>query len=336
MRKLSLFGTVVATLAAALALPVRSPEAQEPITVKIATIAPENTPWEKQLKNLKRHLESKSGGRLKVKLFMGGSLGGEKALVRRCSQGTIQIVGVSTGAAASLVPELNVIELPYLFDSEAQADRALDSVGGRVFNAALEKRGFGFMLWAENGFRSLYTKGSAVQTVADLAGRRMRSQESAPHINMYKAFGAEPVPIDATNVLTSLQTGVVEGFDNTPLFAFASSWYQAAEHVTLTEHIYQPGIVMFSKEWHDTTLPEDLRPLFSAIPAEMVQEGRNAVRAMNPILIKNLERAGLTVHRLSAAQRSEFATRAKTSWNGTLAKSGPTARAILKQLQSAR
>jgi len=333
MRKTSLLLSLVATVSAAFALPGARALADDPITVKIATIAPENTPWEKQLKQLKTHLETKSNGRFRVKLFMGGSLGGEKALVRRCSQGTIQIVGVSTGAAASLVPELNVIELPYLFADEAAADRALDGPGGAAFKPALEKRGFGFMLWAENGFRSFYTKGTAIEKVADLAGRRMRSQESAPHVNMYKALGAEPVPIDATNVLTSLQTGVVEGFDNTPLFAFASSWYQAAEHVTLSEHIYQPGIVMFSKSWRDG-LPTDLQAILSDIPQDMVVQGRQSVRAMNPILIQNLERAGLHVHRLSPAARQEFATKARTSWNATLAKSGPGARRILKQLQA--
>ncbi|MCA8972828.1 MAG: TRAP transporter substrate-binding protein DctP, partial [Planctomycetes bacterium] len=100
--------------------------AQETIEMKIATVAPEGTPWEKQLRKVRRYVEEQSGNRVRVKMFMGGSLGGEKALVRRTAQGSIQCFGGSTAALGSLVPELNVIEAPYLFNDAAQADAALD------------------------------------------------------------------------------------------------------------------------------------------------------------------------------------------------------------------
>ncbi|MBI2894885.1 MAG: TRAP transporter substrate-binding protein [Deltaproteobacteria bacterium] len=336
MRKLSVSLTVLTTVLSAWAVLDRSTaSADDPVTLKIATIAPEGTPWEKQLKQLKQRYEAESGGRIRVKLFFGGSLGGEKALVRRCAQGTIQMAGVSTGAAASLIPELNTLELPYLFRDAAEADRLLDEVVKPRMAKLLADKGFIFGLWAENGFRSFFTKGHAIKSAADLRGLRMRSQESIPHLNMYTAFGASPQPIDATNVLTSLQTGVVDGFDNTPIFAFATSWYQAAQHVTLSEHIYQPGLILISKQWYDS-LPADLQRVVADVPAEFVQQGRQGVRSLEPLLVKNLAKAGLTVHRLDAAQRAEFERVARTSWEGTLAKSGRGARALLKAIEAAR
>ena len=134
----------------------------------------------------------------------------------------------------------------------------------------------------------------------------MRSQEALVHLETYRAYGATPVPIDVTNVLTSLQTGVVDGFDNTPLFAFATSWYQGAGHLVLSRHSYQPGIVVFSKTWYDG-LPDDLKRVLDNVPANIITEGREGVRQMEPILLRNLGQR-LTVHTPSAAERTAFVT----------------------------
>jgi tripartite ATP-independent transporter DctP family solute receptor len=300
--------------------------------MKIATIAPEGTPWEKQLRKLKRYLEEGSGGRLKVKMFMGGSLGGEKALVRRTSQGSVQCFGGSTAALGSLVQELNVIEAPYVFDTAEQADAALDGPAKAQIAGMLTKRGFVFGLWAENGFRSWFTKERPIRTPADLRGLRMRSQEAPVHLETYRAFGASPVPIDATNVLTSLQTGVVDGFDNTMIFAYATSWYQGARHLNLSRHSYQPGIVAFSKTWFDS-LPADLQTLINNIPPEMVAEGRRSVRAMDPVLQRNLTQYGIQVHEPTPAERAAFVQASRAVADRVAKKSGAGGAALLRALR---
>lgn len=307
--------------------------AQETFEMKIATVAPEGTPWEKQLRKVRRHVEQQTGNRVKVKMFMGGSLGGEKALVRRTAQGSIQCFGGSTAALGSLVPELNVIEAPYLFEDSAQADAALDrpEVIEQV-RQLVEGRGFKFAFWAENGFRSWFTKERPIRTPADLRGLRMRSQEAEVHLATYRALGASPVPIDVTNVLTSLQTNVVDGFDNTPLFAFATSWYQAAGHFTVSEHSYQPGIIVYSKRWFDG-LPADIQQILTNVPRELVVEGRTSVRQMDPILIRNLERYGIQVHRPSAAEKAAFAQATRSVPDAVARGAGAKARNLLNVLR---
>ena len=308
--------------------------AQERIQMKIATVAPEGTPWEKQLKQFKRFVEEGSQGRVQVKMFMGGSLGGEKALVRRASQGTIQVFAGSAAAVGSLVPELDVIESPYLFDNVEQADRALDAPGTRSqVSALLSKRGFTFGFWAENGFRSWYTKEKQIRTPADLRGLRMRSQESPVHLETYRALGASPVPIDVTNVLTSLQTGVVDGFDNTPLFSFATSWYQGARQLTLSQHCYQPAIIVYSKTWFEA-LPADLQHVLQNVPNSLVSDGRTWVRRMDPVLLQNLARSGLTVYQPTPAERAQFATIARPVGDRIASKAGAGARNLLKALRA--
>ncbi len=307
--------------------------AQEAFEMKIATVAPEGTPWEKQLRSLKSHIESNSQGRIKVRLFMGGSLGGEKAIARRVVAGNVQCYGGSSAALGSIVPEMNLVEAPYIFDTVEQADHALDGAVRPLVTAALSKRGFTFGAWAENGFRSWFTRERPIRVPADLRGLRMRSQESRVHLATYEAFGATPNPIDVTNVLTSLQTGVVDGFDNTPLFAFATSWFQAVHHLNLSEHSYQPGIVVFSTTWLDT-LPPELRTMLTSLPASITTEGRTGVRRMDPILIQNLQRAGITVHRPTAAERAQFAAIGRPVQDRVAGSAGPGGRALLKALRA--
>ncbi|HEY8429858.1 MAG TPA: TRAP transporter substrate-binding protein [Sandaracinaceae bacterium] len=328
---LTLVSTMVCTL---VVLGASEPpaSAQEQIRMRIGTVAPEGTPWEKQLRRLKQHIEQESGGRIRVQMFMGGSLGGEKALVRRTAQGSLQAFGGSTAALGTLVRELDVIEAPYLFDSAQQADAALDGPAKPIVAAALARRGFVFGLWAENGFRSWFTKERPIRQPSDMRGLRMRSQESEVHLATYRALGASPVAIDVTNVLTSLQTGVVDGFDNTPLFAFATSWYQAAQHMNVSEHSYQPGIVVYSKRWFDE-LPEDLQRVLTSIPQEITVDGREQVRRMDPILIRNLERYGIQVHRPTAEERAAFAKLARPVQDRVAAQAGAQGRALLKALR---
>lgn len=308
--------------------------AQSVIEMKIATVAPEGTPWEKQIKRFKEYVETKSGGRIKVRVFMGGSLGGEKAIVSRTSQGSIHAYGGSPAALASIVRELNVIEAPYLYSSYDEADRSIDSAGVKAqIQPMLSKKGFVFGFWAENGFRHWFTREKAIRAPADLRGLRMRSTEATVHLETYRAFGANPQPIDVTNVLTSLQTGAVDGFDNTYLFSFATSWYQAAKHLTTSAHNYQPGIIVYSKTWFDS-LPEDLKPILQNVPPNITTDGRADVRRMEPILLRNLKTAGINVVDLSTAERDAFKAIARPVQDRVAGRTGAGGRALLKALRA--
>lgn len=280
--------------------------ADKPEVAKLATVAPDGTPWTDQLMQLKVRLEKESAGSLKLESYVGGALGDENVTAADCKRGAIQLWGGSTGALASLIPEFNLFELPYLFRSVEEADYVLDEVLLGDVKALLQKRGFEFLFWAENGYRNFGTKFGPVKTPAALKGKKMRSQESDVHLAMYKALGASPVPIAVTEVLSSLQTGVVDGFDNTPLFTFAASWYQGIKHYTLAEAIYQPGIVVANKAWFDKLSPTLQKSMVGDQKAEG-QRGRKGVRELAPDLVANFSAAKIEVHTLTEAEKDVFA-----------------------------
>jgi tripartite ATP-independent transporter DctP family solute receptor len=323
----------VSAAAAASSFFIGRAKAADPIVLKLATVAPTGTPWEADVKAEKKRVAEASGGLIKIKPYFGGALGPEVETAEAVKRGTIDIFAGSTGALASVVPELDGLELPFLFKNVATADKVLDEVILEDVKNILLSRGLVFGFWGENGWRSI---GSTfpISSLADLKGKKMRSQENQTHIDTWKAFGASPVPIAITETLSSLQTGVVDGFDNTPLFTFASSLSQATAYFTLTEHIYQPGIVCMSKKTYDK-LPAELQAVLFQDPAKLAKRSRRGVRAMSPQLIENFKNAGIKVQELSNADKASFATAAAVVHASFLKRANKESKALLDKIRKA-
>jgi TRAP-type C4-dicarboxylate transport system substrate-binding protein len=279
---------------------------EEPATIKLATVAPDGTPWSEQMKSLKARVDAAGKGALKLKPFLGGALGDENATSAECKRGSIHIWGGSTGALANVVPELGLFELPYLFRNTAEADHVIDTVLAADMQKALEAKGLKLLFWAENGFRNFGTSFGPVKSPDALKGKKMRSQATDAHLEMYRALGASPVPIETTEVLSSLQTGVVDGFDNTPLFTFAASWHKGIKHYSLSEAIYQPGIVVANKDWFAKQGKEVQDALLFDAQGEAVR-GRKGVRELGPLLLENFKTEKIALHELSADEKLAFA-----------------------------
>lgn len=282
------------------------PVSQQVYEVRLATIAPDGTPWSEQLLEMKKRVEKESNGRIKFVTYTGGQLGGEIETLRSLQRGRIQAWGGSVGAVTAIVPELQLLELPYLFLNDAEADYVLDEVVYKPYSDILASKGFILHSWNENGWRHFASKKKPVLQPADLKGLKVRSQESEIHIEMWKAFGASPVPISIPEVMSALQTGLVEGFDNSTLFTSATGWYQGVDHFVLSGHMYQPGIIVYNKKFWDS-LPADIQKILLGDPRYESKLGRTGVREIEPEIVKILEKEGVKVHKMSKAQREEFA-----------------------------
>jgi TRAP-type C4-dicarboxylate transport system substrate-binding protein len=305
-RALLFVAAALALCASSPALAVDPPAAIKPeFVMKLATVAPDRTPWSELLKKYKAAVETKSGQRIQVKIFLGGQLGDENESVNKCKRGQIQAVGASTGALASQVPELNVVELPFLFRTAEEADTVVDTVITPAMDRILPKYGLVLGFWSENGFRQFGLKDKAVHSPADLKGKKMRSQESPVHQEMWNKLGAIPSPIPSTEALTALETGTVDGFDQATLFAVAASWHKTVKFYTVSDHIYQPALIVFNQKWFES-LPADLRQILVEEGRTMQTKGRLGIRKINPGLVKLIEKEGVKVNTLTPEERSVF------------------------------
>jgi TRAP-type C4-dicarboxylate transport system substrate-binding protein len=324
--------TILTALAAVLLVLVTgSARAADPVVLKIATVAPDGTPWASGLVQYKGMVEKATAGRVTVRPMLGGVLGDENETVIACQRGQIPGVGASTGALAAVVPELNVLELPFLFRSAAEADYILDTVVLETVENAFRARGLVLGFWSENGYRSFGTDYGFVKSPSDLKGHKMRSQESGVHLEMYRAFGASPVPIPVTEVLTSMQTGVVDGYDNTPLFAQAAQWTSATKYYTLTNHVYQPAAIVFNKAWFDALSPADQAILLSARTG-LAPQMRKEIRALHPLLVENFAAMDVQVYTPTTAERAAFEPLAKIARDKYLATASAGEKALYAKI----
>lgn len=283
-------------------------------TLTIATVAPADSPWAVILDQYKKLVEEKTKGEIKVKLMLGGALGDENEIVTKLSRGQIQGGGVSTGAMASKIPELNLLELPFLFRNESEADQVIDSTLTAEYKKLFEKRGLTLAFWSENGYRHFATRDKPILSLADLKGKKMRVQENPVHISMYKAFHASGLPLPTTEVPQALATGNIDGYDQALLYSIAAGWTKSIKHVTLSGHIYQPALISFNHAWFKKLKPEFQNILIES-GLSFADKGRKNIRALNPELIDILKGENIQVHNLSNSNRKDFEEQSKTVYD---------------------
>ncbi len=275
------------------------------LSVKFGTIAPAGTPWADSLEEIKNRVGKNSNNQIKIKTYLGGQLGGELEIMQKIRRGNIEGGGLTCGAMASIIPELDLLEVPFLFESSEEADFILDNYLLGPFKELFEKKGFVMLTWAENGWRSLGHKSKLIKTPEDLRAVKIRSQESKVHLAFWKKLNASPVAIATPEVLPALQTGVVEAFDNTPLFTLAAEWQTAIKFYTVSNHIYQPAAVIYSKKFWDK-LDENQRKILMGPGNGLAVEIRSNVRKLGDSLIQVLKESGITTYNLSMSEKEAF------------------------------
>lgn len=295
----------VFALSVALARPVT---ADGPVfAMDLGTVAPPGSPWAAQLERYKSEIEAATQQRVQVRLRLGQA--NERSTIRRVQMGSMQAYAGSVAGMTSIVREVNVIGAPFLFPTTDVADGALDDPGVvSQVRRILDHRGLVFGFWSEAGYRSYFSR-QRIRKPSDMQGLRFRSQEALVHLEIYDAFGATPVPIDVGNLLTSVQMGVVDGFDNAPLFAVAGRLHQSLgegeRHLFLSRHSYQPALLVYSKKWFDG-LPTDIRRILTQIDPAFVAWGRQQVRRMEAVVLKNLAKYGYEIYEPSVDELAPF------------------------------
>ncbi len=300
---------------------------------KMATIAPDGSPWAMLLKKFKGAVSKSTNKALSARVYLNGIKGDEQSIVRQVYEGKLQMGGVSTAALATIAHDMDIIELPYAFTSFAQADKTLDAARPLVEELLAEK-GLMLLMYSENGYRSFATKAGCVRKPSDLTAKKMRSQESEAHVETYRALGASPVTLPVSEVISSLQTGVVEGFDNTAIITQALGWDQGIKFFTTSEHIYQPALIVMNKAWFESLSPEHQKAVRDA-GLSLEAKGRKLVRDLAPILLQNFKERGVEVCELTAAERAAFKEATKGVWDLRAKKASPKGMQLLELLRAA-
>jgi len=188
---------------------------------------------------------TRSNGRYIIDIKHSASLGSESSIIQQIQLGTVDLGIITSGPVGNISPKVNVLELPFLFASNEQADAILDGPIGDEILASLEPAGIKGLAFSENGFRNLTNNVRQVNSVADVRGLKIRTMEAPMHVQLWRALGANPTPM-AWPINTELQQGTIDGQEN-PLWVIDTyKLYEVQDYMTMTRHVYSAHIDMMN------------------------------------------------------------------------------------------
>lgn len=275
--------------------PTEAPESDEVFVLQAGHSLPDDHPYELGFQKLAEVVKERSNGRLIIETFPNSQIGAERELTEGLTFGTVDLVVSSTAPVTNFVPDLGVLDLPFLFNDRDSAVKVLEGEIGDELFASMEEQGIIGLSWAENGFRHITNSKHPINSPADLDGLRIRTQENEIHLAAFEALGARPSPMAWTEALTALQQGVVDGQENPAIVADQFNLYDANQkYMSLTGHVYSVAIYMLSKDTYDK-LPEDLRTILIEEGQKIGSYERDLIVEMEQESLANLKEQGMDI-----------------------------------------
>ncbi|MFZ7101066.1 MAG: TRAP transporter substrate-binding protein [Peptococcaceae bacterium] len=195
-------------------------------------------------------VEEKTNSGVKINIFPSGQLGSHRDLLESMQAGTIDFDVLSTGPLANWVPEIGVLDLPYLFTDEQEAYKVLDSEAVKQLVKPLEEHGLKVIAFWAAGFRNVTNNVKPINSVEDMKDLKIRVMEAPVYIDLMRSWKANPTPMAFGEVYTALQQGVIDGQENYVSSIASNRLYEVQKYVAMTKHTYSAApVVMSLKTW---------------------------------------------------------------------------------------
>jgi tripartite ATP-independent transporter DctP family solute receptor len=266
--------------------------AQTPMKINISLA--QNSHYGVAIDTFAREVEARTGGRYKIQTFYAGALGAERESVEGVQLGTLDLTLTSTGPLPNFVPDVAILDIPFLFRDYAHARAVLDGPIGQDMLQKFPPKGIVALAWAENGFRHMTNSKRPVNVPDDLKGLKMRTMENPIHIQAYKQFGILPTPMAFTEVFTALQQGTVDGQENPLSVITAAKLDQVQKNLSLTGHVYSPAVILMNKGQWDKLSAAD-RQAFLDAAREAVKANRARIDDDERKAVADLRAKGMAV-----------------------------------------
>lgn len=195
-------------------------------------------------------VSEKTGGALAIELFPNGELGSSPTMLEGARLGTIDIVSTGNPYFTGSMPQLNVLDLPFLFQSDAHAFAVLDGEIGTELMASMNDAGLQGLAFWELGFRNITNNERPINGPGDLKGLKLRTTPNPAHVLAFETMGANPTPMPFGEVYSALQTGTIDGQENPVNHIYANKLYEVQKYLSLTGHAYTTSpVVINAGKW---------------------------------------------------------------------------------------
>jgi tripartite ATP-independent transporter DctP family solute receptor len=283
-----------------------NPTVNNPIVFKVAFTDPPtmklgdkevNHPSYAQMVAFKHAMDNYALGRVKVELYTNGRLGDNKSTIEQVLMGNLGATTPPDGMVAPFYKKIQVLSAPYVFKESSQLYDVVDGPFGRkLFNDMAAKSGLRVLSCIENGgFRSFSNNKKVVRVPADMKGLKIRTMESPIYMEIVKSTGASPTPVAFLELYSALQTGVVDGQENSPITMLGGSLQEVQKYYTLNKHVLGTGYLIASEKYLKS-LPKDLQEAFVKAGREAAIAGRNQVHSCQDFALETLKKSGVNVY----------------------------------------
>ena len=299
-----------AGLAAALLPAIRPALADGPIIIKFSHVVAPDTPKGKGADRFKELAEKYTDGRVRVEVYPNSQLYKDKEEVEALQLGAVQMLAPSLAKFGPLgAREFEVFDLPYILPDKAALRRVTDGPLGAKLFKRLESKGITGLAYWDNGFKVM-SANKPLREVTDFRGLKMRIQSSKVLEAQFKALGALPQVLPFSDVYQAMQTGVVDGSENTPSNMYTQKHHEVQKYATLSEHGYIGYAVIVNKKFWDA-LPGDIRDALTRAMKEATAYANDSAQADNDDAMAEMKKSG-------RIQFIELTPEQKASWRKAL------------------
>jgi tripartite ATP-independent transporter DctP family solute receptor len=285
--------SVIALAASGLSFAFAS-QALAQTTMRMSISTAQNSHQGVAIDTFAKEVEKRTNGRYKIQNFYSGALGAEREATEAVQLGTQELTWTSSGPIPNFVPETKIFDVPFLFRDYGHARAVLDGPIGQDMLKKFEAKGIKALAWGENGFRHMTNSKRSVKAPEDLKGLKLRTMENPVHIQAYKGFGIIPTPMAFTEVFTALQQGTVDGQENPLSVITAAKFDQVQKYLSLTGHVYSPGVFLMNKATFDKLSEADKKAFLEAAKIA-AQANRARVDADEKVAVADLRNKGMQV-----------------------------------------
>lgn len=291
-------------------------------TIRIAHLVPEEQSSHVAAETFKEKLEKESDGRIKVELYPNGQLyGSDREAIEAVQLGNIEMTIPAVAPLASFNEKFLVFDLPFLFNSNEAAYKALDGELGQELMADLEKNDLKGLVFGENGFRHMSNNNGPIESPDQLKGLKFRTLENPLHTDTFKAFGANASPFAFGELYTALQQGTYDAMECPVSLYHTNKFYEVQDYLSLTGHVYAATALLMNNDFYNE-LPEDLQKLITEASEEYRDEQRGLAQKQDVEFLNKLKENGMQVNDLTDEQRDAFREAASSVYDQYVPKIG--------------
>ena len=283
------------------------------VTAKFAVTLPEKSHQGQGVAKFIELVDAKSGGKIKIKGFYGGALGNDVQVTSALQGGTIEFTVPQTTTLTGMIKEYEILDFPFLFSTEQQAEKVLDGPVGDKLMAMLPAKGLVGLAYWENGFFNATNSKHPIAKVEDFEGLKFRSIQAKITQETIKALGATPVPLAVPELYSALETRTIDGQGTPTAVIFALKLFEVQKYLSLTRHSYGAFIPLVSKKFWDGLSEGDRKILKdAAIEARAFQRG--VAREQAKSAQAAMAAKGMQVNDVTDAEHERMRERVQPVW----------------------